>query len=278
MIFGGITILSVIFAAVMSICAGNFSGFGWLITMALSFLGAFLALTLLVFLFLLVLCAFVDMKKPQEEDSKCYRFFMYPYIEALMQIVGIRLTTEGLEKTPKSGRFLLVCNHQNEADPGVLLHCFPKSDLAFIAKKESANMFVVGPFMHKTLCQMIDRENDREALKTILKCIQMIKNDQVSVGVFPEGGIKGDYGLYPFRPGVFKIAQKAKVPIVVCTLKGTTDLFRNMKRLKPTPVQMHLLDVIPAEALEGRTTVEIAEQVYAMMLSDLGEDWRVTEE
>ena len=278
MIFGGITVLSVIAAAVISIALGDFSGFGWLVTMGLGFLGCFLGLTLIAFLFLMLLCAFVDMKKPQETDSKFYRFFMYPYIEALMSIAMIRLTTSGLEKIPKSGRFLLVCNHQNESDPGVLLHCFKKSQLAFISKKENADMFVVGPFMHKTLCQMIDRENDREALKTILKCIQMIKNDQVSVGVFPEGGIKGDYGLYPFRPGVFKIAQKTKVPIVVCTIKGTTDLFRNMKKLKPTPVQLHLLEVIPAEELEGRTTVEIADRVHAMMLADLGEDWKVTEE
>ena len=84
--------------------------------------------------------------------------------------------------------------------------------------------------------------------------------------------------MYPFRPGLFKIAQKANVPIVVCTIKGTTDLFRNMKRLKPTEVHMHLLDVIPAEEIQGKTTVEIASRVYEMMIADLGEDWRYTEE
>ncbi len=277
MIFGGITLISAILAAV---CVWNssVSGIGWLWVLVGSFVGSFLGLTLLAFLVLMILCALVDMKKPQERDSKLYRTVMYPYIEALMQLVMIRLHTQGLEKTPEEGRFLLVCNHQNESDPGVLLHCFKKSQLAFISKKENADMFVVGKFMHKTLCQMIDRENDREALKTIIKCIQMIKDDQVSVGVFPEGGIKGDYKLYHFRSGVFKIAQKANVPIVVCTLKGTTDLFRNLKRLKPTEVHMHLLDVIPAEELVGKTTVEIADRVHAMMLSDLGESWRVTEE
>ena len=41
---------------------------------------------------------------------------------------------------------------------------------------------------------------------------------------------------------------------------------------------MHLLDVIPAEELQGVTTVEIADRVYEMMIGDLGEDWRYTEE
>lgn len=278
MIFGVITALSAVIAAVVTLLRGSFESLGFLWLMLGSFAVAFLTLTLVAVLFLMAVCALVDMSKPQERDSKFYRIIMYPYIEALMQIVGIQLHTKGLEKTPKDGRFLLVCNHQNESDPGVLLHCFKKSQLAFISKKENADMFLVGKFMHKILCQMIDRENDREALKTIIKCIQMIKNDQVSVAAFPEGGIKGERKLARFRSGMLKIAQKANVPIVVCTLKGTTDLFHNIKRLKPTEVHMHLVDVIPAQALQGKTTVEIAEQVYEMMIADLGEDWRCAEE
>ena len=277
MIFGIITALSSVIAAVVTIFRGSFEDFGFLWLTLGTFAGCFFALTLLAGLFLVVSCACVDLSKPQSEDSKYFRTIFYPYITFLKQIVGMTIYTEGLEKTPKEGRFLLVCNHQNEADPGVLNHCFPKSQLAFIAKKESKDMFVIGKIMHKTLCQMIDRENDREALKTILKCVQMIQNDQVSVGAFPEGGILGDYKVYPFRPGLFKIAQKANVPIVVCTIKGTTDLFRNMKRLKPTKVHMHLLDVIPAEEIRGKSTVEIAHRVYEMMIADLGEEWRYTE-
>ena len=68
--------------------------------------------------------------------------------------------------------------------------------------------------------------------------------------------------------------MKTGVPIVVCTLKGTSDLFHNMKRLKPTHVKLHLVDVIPPEALAGRTTVDIAEQVYETMIADLGESFR----
>ena len=37
--------------------------------------------------------------------------------------------------------------------------------------------------------QMLNRENDREALKTIVTCIRLLKDDEVSIGVFPEGGI-----------------------------------------------------------------------------------------
>ena len=241
------------------------------------FCGIYAVLFLLAFLFLCLLCAFVDLDKPQEEDSKFYRRVMYLYIEALIPLVGLKIEAAGLEKTPKEGRFLLVCNHQNESDPGILLHYFKNSQLAFISKKENNTMFVVGKFMHKILCQLVNRENDREALKTILKCIQLIKEDKASIGAFPEGGILVKDKLSHFRSGMFKIAQKANVPIVVCTLKGTSDLFHNLKRLKKTCVQLHLVDVIPAGEVKAANTVELGERIYQMMLEDLGESYRIEE-
>ena len=169
---------------------------------------------------------------------------------------------------------MLVCNHCSLADPIILLYALAKYQLAFVSKKENADLFVIGPMMHKIQCQLINRENDREALKTILKCIQILKEDKASIGVFPEGGILSEDGkLHHFRPGVFKIAQKANVPIVVCTLKGTSDLFINMKKLKPTHVRLHLVDVIPAEEVKGANTVELGERIYQMMLEDLGPEY-----
>ena len=252
---------------------GNYSPWVLLVLYAVCWLG----LLLLAVLFLCILCAFVDLDKPQEEDSKFYRAVMHVYIEALISLARLRVDVAGLEKTPKEGRFLLVCNHQNESDPGILLHYFKNSQLAFISKRENRTMFAVGKFMHKTLCQLVNRENDREALKTILKCIQLIKEDKVSIGAFPEGGILVKDKLSHFRSGMFKIAQKANVPIVVCTLKGTSDLFHNMKRLKPTCVRLHLVDVIPAEEVKTANTVELGEKIYQMMLKDLGKEYQIEE-
>jgi len=167
---------------------------------------------------------------------------------------------------------LLVCNHLSLLDPVILLAYFRKSQLAFISKQENNSMFLVGKLMHKILCQLINRENDREALKTIIACIRLIQEDAVSVGVFPEGYIHGDELLHPFRSGVFKIAQKANVPIVVCTLQNTQKVKKNMPQLKPTDVHLHLVGVLQPEEFEGLTTVDIANRVHAMMVEDLGPD------
>lgn len=268
MLLKGIAAVSLILAAVICVCTPLAL---WLLP--LLFAAIDLGLVLIAFAVLWLLCQMVDMDKPQEHDSKFYRAIMYVYIEALISLVLVRVHTKGLEKTPKDGRFVLVCNHLFIADPGILLNCFRKSQLAFVTKQENQTMFIVGKIMHKILCQPINRENDREALKTILKCIQLLKDDEVSVCVFPEGYTSKDGKLHPFRPGVFKIAQKANVPIVVCTIQNTRQIFPNLKKLKHTDVELHLVDVIPAEELKGKTTVEISDRVYQMMLADLGPDF-----
>ena len=270
MLLKGIAAVSAVLAA-LSALNGNL----WMVPVY--FITCFLVLALVALVFLLIVCQLVDLEKEQEKDSKFYRAVMYVYIEALMNLVLVRLHTSGLEKTPREGRFLLVCNHLFLADPGIVLHAFRKSQLAFISKKENMELPVINKFLHKTMCQMLERDNDRQALKVILKCIQLIKEDEVSVGVFPEGYTSKDGKIHPFRNGVFKIAQKTNVPIVVCTIQGTREIFHNLKKLKRTDVHLHLVEVIPAEELKGKSTAEIGSRVYETMIGDLGEEWRYIE-
>ena len=270
MLLGSIGVISLVIAAAVC-CFGSFPALLWI--GPLTFAGSFLALMVLAFLFLWLVTAFVDLKKPQEHDSKFYRTLVALYVPAICTILRMRVHTRGLEKTPTDGRFMLVCNHLFDFDPVVLLGWFGKSQLAFISKWENSTMFIVGKVMHKLMCQLINRENDREALKTILRCIQLLKEDECSIAVFPEGYTSVDGRLHHFRPGVFKIAMKAQVPIVVCTITNTNRVVHNILRLKPTDIELHLIDVIPAEALKGRTAVDISEQVYQMMLNDLGADF-----
>ena len=173
---------------------------------------------------------------------------------------------------------MLVCNHLFIADPGIIHHYFKDSQLAFISKKENDKLPAIAQFMHKTLCQPIDREDDRQAMQVILKCIRLIKDDKVSICVFPEGATSKDGRLHHFRPGVFKIAQKANVPIVVCTLRNTPPILHNGLRLKHTDVELRLLEVIPPETLKGRTAVDISNQVHAIMAADLGPNLVAEEE
>ena len=270
MLIGIFTGISTTVGVLVCALAGAFSNFSWLWILPACAVGGFLLLAGLWFLMMLIMAKCVDMDRPQEQDSLFYRRVITWTIDALVPLLQIHIKTEGVENIPTDGRFLLVCNHLHDTDPVVLLWAFRKSGLAFISKREVDSMFLIGPFLHKILGQPINRENDREALKTILNCIRLIKEDIASVGVFPEGYIRDDHLLHPFRSGVFKIAQKAKVPVVVCTLRNTHHIYANIPKLKPTEVELHLVGVIPAQELEGVTAVEVSHRVHRMMAEDLG--------
>lgn len=278
MLIAIITGLSALTAAVLCLGTGAFESLAWLWALPVSLIGGFVLYAGLAFGFLMLAIAPLDPHATVEKDSRFYRTLANLCIEAILTFARVRVHTRGLEKTPKEGRFMLVCNHLHEADPAILLHYFRKSQLAFISKRENASMFVVGKLMPQLLCPLINRENDREALKTILRCIQILKEDKASVAVFPEGYIRPDRKFHELRAGVFKIAQKANVPIVVCTITNTNHVVKNFLKLRPTDVELHLLEVIPAESLKGKSTVEIADYVHKIMAEDLGEAYRPAEE
>lgn len=273
MLLGSIGAVSLVIAALCLVLSGV------TVWAALGiFVGSFLGLVLLAFLFLWAVTAGIDQNVPQEKDSPFFRWVVKLYVPAIWAILRMKVEVQGREKLPKQGRMLLICNHLSILDPVTLLGCLPECQLAFISKKENGDMFIVGNLMHRLMCQLMNRENDREALKTILRCIQLIKEDQVSIGVFPEGHCSEDGRLQHFRSGAFKVATKTQVPIVVCTLQNTNRVFHNILRLKATHVPLHIVGVIPPEDFPGRTAVDISQLAYDMMLADLGESYRPVDE
>ncbi len=261
-------------ALLTAVAIGFIGGFAAAIA---AFIGGCIAWTIVAALLLMIACAVVDKEKEQEDDSKFYRWLLHLWIEFIITIGRVKVVCKGAEKLPQDGRFLLVCNHQSDIDPALLMHCFPKGQLAFIGKKETKDMPFIGAMMHKLLCQFINRENDREALKTILKCIQLVKEDKASIGVFPEGYVSLDGKLRHFRGGVFKIAQKAEVPVVVCTLRDAKKAMDRLLQLQPSQAEVHLVEVISAEEAKSMTTVELGERIYESMIADLGEEYRTDE-
>ena len=265
-----IILLALVLGTIIGIPTGIFESYTWLWALPLMALGLTLVMLAGAFGFLMILCKRVDQDAEQDGDDPLYRKVTELIVESVLPMVRVSVKTRGLNKVPHEGRFMLVCNHVNDLDPAPILYALPGRQLAFVAKKEVRDMFVIGPVLHKLQGQFINRENDREALKTILKCIQILKEDKGSIAVFPEGGIHDDRKFHHFRPGVFKIAQKAQVPIVVCTLKNTRNLIHNLLHFKRSDVELDVLEVIQPEEFANVTTTELADRIYRMMAQNLG--------
>ena len=151
------------------------------------------------------------MKKLLEKPSGYFRFLLNEFCRLALALGGVHVNVTGLEKVPRDSRFLLVSNHRFAFDPLVFYSSMPWADLAFLSKKENFSIFVVAQIMRKVLCLPVDRNNDRESLKSILKAIQFIKDDKASIAVFPEGRpTRPAAPLLPSRCGGVNIAPPAR--------------------------------------------------------------------
>jgi 1-acyl-sn-glycerol-3-phosphate acyltransferase len=174
----------------------------------------------------------------------------------------------GLEKLPKDKKFLLVANHRGIFDAVLLCHTFRKEKFVAVSKPENFTLPIAGPWIKGMGHLAIDRENNRNALKTIIKCIKYIEEDKFSIGICPEGTRNKKEGLLPFKSGCFKIASKAKCPLVICTITNADKVFKNFP-FKKTTMEFHIVDVIEYEDLKDLSTHEIALLARRKMVENL---------
>lgn len=239
----------------------------WLVP--LLFLGILAGLIIIHLITFVVAGYVVNLKKPQKGVSGFYRGLVKTTLPILFTLLRVKVKTTGTERIEDTYPVMLVCNHINNIDPAVILKELPQLRLGFIGKKEIyTEMPFVARYMHKLNCLPIDRENNRQAAKTILEAIKLIKDKTVSVAIFPEGYTSLDGNLQDFRNGAFKIATKAVCPIVVCTLVGTPQAVKNLFKHKST-IYFDVLEVISAQEVSGMTTAEISERVHAEMKENI---------
>ncbi len=142
---------------------------------------------------------------------------------AKMQVwfIGYDLEIEG---TPDKDAQMLILNHQSLLDI-ILLEATSQKDIAWVAKKEIADMKFFGQII--TLPEMIsiNREDKKSLLKLFADSKKRIDEGRV-IAIFPEGTRGDGKKLAPFKAGTKLIASKLKLkvqPIVVVNTKNVLD-------------------------------------------------------
>jgi 1-acyl-sn-glycerol-3-phosphate acyltransferase len=172
----------------------------------------------------------------------------------------------GLENIPRSGGVCFVANHQGIFDI-VLLLAYAGRPFGFIAKKELALV----PFMNCWILVLgglfIDRRNPRKALKTIAAGVKHIERGGAML-IFPEGTRSRGRGLLPFRAGAFKLASKARSPIVPVAITGSYEYFEKEMRVTLCPVSVSFGKPIEWSEEARTQTAENARTAISELLAE----------
>ncbi len=226
-----------------------------------------IGLVIAVILFVIICSLFINPHKEYGTNSPFYRWLLNFCTGAAVFILRIRIHTTGLEKVPE-GRFLLVGNHRSNFDPILTWWVLRDRQLAFLSKEENFHVPAFGRIIRKCGFLEIDRSDPRASILTLKKAADMIKQDIVSMMIYPEGTRSKECVLLPFHDGIFRVAQMADVPIVNVAIRGTEQIHKRYIRHR-TDVYIDFVDFIPKEEVKKMRTHEIGERIRNGLLTTL---------
>ncbi len=154
----------------------------------------------------------------------------------LMWATGCRVRVEGLENIALDRPQVFASNHVSHVDVIALAAQIPKP-FRFVAKKELAKIPLFGQAWRSAGHISVDRGDRASAVASLDAAGRLIREDNSSVVIFPEG-TRGDGGeMLPFKKGAFMLALRTGVEIVPAAVIGTRAVLpKGSGRLRAGPV------------------------------------------
>lgn len=185
-------------------------------------------------------------------------------VDWVLVMLGMRVKAIGTDRLPATP-YLWVCNHRSAFDP---LCTLPQvtTPMVFVCKPGVLRIPVIGSVMERLNFLAIDRENARNAVTTIKRSAELIKDVGLCVGIYPEGTRCKTDDILPFHAGSFKIAKIANCPVAVATIRYEKwGLLPWNKR-----VHLQVVDVMDAAYVAESNTAAMTERAEAAIRQDLG--------
>lgn len=186
-----------------------------------------------------------------------------------VNIIGLNINVVGKENLI-DGPVVFIGNHTSILDIPILIDVTDRA-IGFIAKKELLKTPVIGYWMQQVHCVALDRENIREAIKVIQEGCNNLKEGHI-MGIFPEGTRSKDGKLGEFKGGSFKLATKAKVPVIPVAVDGAYRAFEIDRKFKPIDITVTIGKPIYTDNLTKEEEKALPQKVRSIVADALGQE------
>ena len=189
-------------------------------------------------------------KNPNNFNQNEIFNFLQHQAKSSLNLVNIDVSIKGQENIPNEP-VLFVINHSSMLDSFILFASVNRPIGVVIADEPVwRNMPIVNKWTKLIKCVYINRQNNREGIKSIIKASENIINGH-SMAIFPEGDltwVKDPNALVSdFKNGALKIAYKANcpiLPIVIKNSRSTYDGYQPIGKIHSVPVEVEFLEPI----------------------------------
>ncbi len=160
------------------------------------------------------------------------------------RLLGYKLIVHG---KPDINAQMVLLNHQSLLDIVLMEGIYPRN-IAWVAKKEIADIPFFGNILKLPKMIIIDRDNSRSLVQIIKEAKDLLKDDRV-IAMFPEGTRGKGEKLLPFKQGAKIVAQKLNLlvqPVVITNSRNIIDS-QNFLAKKGTVVVTYLESINPKD-------------------------------
>ncbi len=193
---------------------------------------------------------------------------VYDFARDMADTVGLTVDIRGSENIPEEDGLVFISNHQGYADIIALLLAVPGRQLGFIAKDSLEKVPYFGRWIRNIRGLYIRRGDAKDALRSINEGVASIK-EGFNLAIFPEGTRSRGEELGEFKSGSFKLATKAKAPIVPVAIDGTWHLFEEQGYVRPAKATVIIHPAIETKDLSRGQLAEVEQQVRETIRSSL---------
>jgi len=229
----------------------------WFLWVVLGILTA--AILFIIWLFFIV---FPYWKRVDLNSERRYRYTVH-LIKIIYYLSGVRIKVVGKENLVKDKTVLYVANHKSMVDPVTIIASIGRLCSVAAKKEVWTDMPYLAILLDSFHCLHIDRENDRNTTKEIIRGYKLMQ-DGYSMLIFPEGGIitRDVEQMVAIKPGCYKLATKSNSVIQPIAIHGNTKLqYRKFLDFKVTKLKVEILPPIMPEDYQELDTHEIAMKV-----------------
>lgn len=186
----------------------------------------------------------------------------------LSVVFGIKIILRESDASKAVDTCVYIANHQSNWDLVTVSNAV-RPGAVTVGKRSLAYIPIFGTLYWLTGNILIDRDNRSKAMGTIGQVVKKIRDNHVSVWLFPEGTRSRGRGILPFKMGAFHAAINAGVFIVpiVCSSTNKLSAFRGNNG----HIIVEIMDPISTEGLGKEDMRALAARCNKIMSDKLAQ-------